>query len=114
MYIGHALNNKVKCAQACFSCSALSSYTGAFYWNEDVASVVLTLFQSGLLLGLDEAAMNTLVATLQRNAASLSKSSKFAKLVMELCKSSHDQVLVRPPTRAKGSLTIWICLSSQP
>ncbi len=70
-------------------------FSDAFCWNEDIASVALTLFQSGVRLGEDEASVRTLVTTLQRNAAPLSKSSKFAKLVMEICKSPQYQVLVR-------------------
>ena len=58
--------------------------------------MALTLFQSGLNLGEDDTAAKTLLATLQNNAAPLNRSSKFAKLVMEICKSPQYQMLVRP------------------
>ena len=57
-----------------------------------MALVALTLFQRGV--SVTEATVGQLVATLQRNAAALHKSSKFAKLVMELCKSPHYRPLV--------------------
>ena len=43
---------------------------------------------------LTPAALGKLIGLLQCSADSLSKSSKFAKLLMELCKSPHDQEMV--------------------
>lgn len=63
-----------------------------YSWSEDVASVALSLFQKGVVM--NEPSVTKLVATLQRNAVALCKSSKFAKLVIQLCKSPQYQPLV--------------------
>lgn len=54
--------------------------------------MVLTLFEKGL--SLTEQSAQELISTLQRNAMSLAKSSKFAKFVIGLCKSTQYQPMV--------------------
>ena len=54
--------------------------------------VALTLLKKKV--SLNEASTGRLVNLLQRNAEPLSKSSKFAKLIMELCKSLQYQKMV--------------------
>lgn len=66
--------------------------TEPYYWTEDVCAVALTLFKRGVPI--TEASVGRLIGTLQKNATILCKSSKFAKLVIEICKSPQHQAMV--------------------
>lgn len=75
-----------------------------YYWTEDVCSVALTLLKKGVTI--TEVSVGKLIRTLQKNAATLCKSSKFAKLVIEVCKSTQDQAMVRATVQLRGETAI--------
>jgi hypothetical protein len=82
---------------------AIVLFSEPYHWTEDVCSVALALFKkTGATT--TEASLVKLIGTLQWNATVLCKSSKFAKLVIEICKSSQHQAMVR---EKRSALITW-------
>ncbi len=63
-------------------------------WTEDIVVLVLFLVQQKVTL--TPQSVSSLIGSLQRSSTNLHKSSKFAKLMVELCKSQLYKELVSP------------------
>ncbi len=83
----------------------LFSFAGIYSWNDEIISVALALLEKEVTMGEDT--VKKLIEMLRRNALSLCKSSKFAKLIIKLCKTPQYHMMVMSIITKYSTCNLW-------